>query len=185
MIYVRGDHSLERCVRTDRHATVVQLSREMNQGTPRLVSITSIQRTLYILEFKVDAWYCIDGSEIASTKTVSISAAIPKLNCYWLGKDCRLQRVTCTTTSNGWVRSRVRRETSDNKHPTTIAGRKQYRDDSVMVWIMYSSHYLSSCTCGMCTQQIGLCNMYLLFSIMYIVQLYKLTVFLQRDRIFL
>ncbi|GBM02423.1 hypothetical protein AVEN_76475-1 [Araneus ventricosus] len=42
----RGERRLWRCVRANRHATVEQLTAQMNQGATKSVSSTTVQRTL-------------------------------------------------------------------------------------------------------------------------------------------
>ncbi|GBM23276.1 hypothetical protein AVEN_26009-1 [Araneus ventricosus] len=42
----RGERRLRRCVRANRHATVEQLTAQMNQGATKSVSSTTVQRTL-------------------------------------------------------------------------------------------------------------------------------------------
>ncbi|GBN91177.1 hypothetical protein AVEN_149591-1 [Araneus ventricosus] len=42
----RGKRRLRRCVRANRHATVEQLTAQMNQGATKSMSSTTIQRTL-------------------------------------------------------------------------------------------------------------------------------------------
>lgn len=143
-IDVRGERRLRRCVRANRRATVEQLTAQMNRGATRSVSQTTIQRTLLRMGLR-------------SRRLVSA----PMLTPVHRRRRLEFARQYRTWTSTEWRqvafsdesrfllhrtdgRWRIRRETSENRHPATIAGRVQAGGGSVMVWGMFSWHSLGA-----------------------------------------
>ncbi|KAH7984907.1 hypothetical protein HPB52_024453 [Rhipicephalus sanguineus] len=95
----RGQRRLRRCVRANRRATVEQLTAQMNQGATNCVSETTVQRTLLSLGLRIRRlWQQVAFSDES--------------------------RFMLHRTDGRW---RIRRETSESKHPATIAGSVQAR----------------------------------------------------------
>ncbi|KAJ8896048.1 hypothetical protein PR048_001389 [Dryococelus australis] len=115
---VRGERRLRRCAKADRLATVEQLTVQMNQEASRQVSTTTVQRTLLRMGLRrrrrYGDWTTADWRRAAFSDELRF----------------QLHR------RDG--RQRVRRETSENRHPASIARRTQGEGGSVMVWGMFS-----------------------------------------------
>ncbi|GIY57998.1 transposable element Tcb1 transposase [Caerostris darwini] len=130
----RGERRLRRCVRANRRATVEQLTAQMNQGTTKSVSSTTVQRTL--LRMGLRSRRLVNAPMLTAVhRRRRLEFARQYRN--WTSTQWRQvafsdeSRFMLHRTDGRW---RIRRETSESKHPATIAGRIQAGGGSIMVW---------------------------------------------------
>ncbi|GFT70127.1 transposable element Tcb1 transposase [Trichonephila clavipes] len=140
----RGERRLWRCVRADRRATVEQLTTKMNQGATKSVSQTTIQRTL--LRLGLRSRRLVRAPMLTAVHRRRRLEFARQYNS-WTFTEWRQvafsdeSRFMLHRTDGRWC---IRRETSERKHPATIAGTVQAGGGSIMVWGMFSWHSLGS-----------------------------------------
>ncbi|KAJ8892379.1 hypothetical protein PR048_004959 [Dryococelus australis] len=139
-IDVRGERRLQRCVKANRQATEEQLIAKMNMGASRYVSTVMVQRKFLRMRLpsrrRVTAPFI---TQVHRRKRLEFARQYGD----WTAADWR--RVAFFDESRFQLHimdrgQHVRRETSENQHPASIAGRTKGGDSSVMVWGMFSWH---------------------------------------------
>ncbi|GBN03595.1 Transposable element Tcb2 transposase [Araneus ventricosus] len=138
----RCERRLRRLVKSDRRVTVDTLTAQMNQQCSRELSRTTVQRTL--LRIGLRSRRLISAPMLTSVHRKK-RRAFALQHKHWTLEQW--EKVAFSDESRfllHWIdgRWRICRETSENKLPETIVGRRQGGGGNVMVWVMFSWHAL-------------------------------------------